>query len=338
MEVRADALSARLQRQCPKFAWVHGDEPLLRIEAGDALRAAARGKGFVERTLIDVDRQFGAGVLAAQAGTMSLFAERRLVEIRFPAGTKPGKEAARTIADFTTHAGDDQFVLVSSLRLDRAVRESPALAELDRLGWIVPVYPITLDALPAWLAGRLKQQNQQASPATLRELADRVEGNLLAAAQELRKIALMLPAGQLDEQAVRQLTAHVARYDPNQFVEAMLTGDTARALRSLDGLRGEGEPLPRLVWFVADALRQLVRLHAICATGMPVGEALRSLRVFPQAKERALEAAWRASTPASAAQALQTVAGIDRIAKGVGRDCGSGDAWQELIRLSAVLR
>ena len=329
-QVRPEALEAAIKRSVPVVAWVHGDEPLLVQEAADALRAAARREGAEERQVFEVDRTFKADRFAAEASALSLFGSARLLELRFSG--KPGKEIGELIATSAEQADASLRLLVISGRLDRTTTESAWFGRIDRAGLIVPVFPVERRDLPRWIANRLARQNQRADAATLALIAERVEGNLLAAHQEVSKLGLLFPEGEIPAAQARAAVLSVARYDAFDLVEAMLSGDRERTFRSLEGLRAEGEALPFLIWAIGDAMRALMRLHAARASGLPPAQAMRSARIFGP-RERAFEAAARRISPADCEQALRSAALADRIVKGV----ADGNEWLAFERLAMRL-
>ncbi len=344
-------MSASLTQASP-LIWLHGEEALLQIEAADGLRAHARAQGFDEREVITVDRSLKADRLAATAGGLSLFSPKRLLEVRF-GQTRPGRElgdAIANIAESVNTAGDESLrLIVTSGRLDRATQETAWWQRIDRVGLTVTIYPVERSQLPAWIGGRLARQGQRANDALLATIADRVEGNLLAAHQEIRKLALLCAPGDLDPQAVQSALTDVARFDAFDVVDAMLAGDARRAMRALDGLQAEGVATPLVIWALADSCRTLARLAEARAQGRVLQPLMRSLRVFGT-RERLYEQALRrldrntaqaghrtspkrapAQSPSTiAATALADCAQADRIAKGL----DGGDPWQALLRVA----
>ncbi|MFM7567211.1 MAG: DNA polymerase III subunit delta [Betaproteobacteria bacterium] len=325
-QVRPEGLSAALSRAVPAIGWIHGDEPLLVQEAAGLFRAAARRAGADERQVFEVDRSFKAERFAAEAGALSLFASGRLLELRFSG--KPGKEYGELIAITAEQADASLRLLVLSGRLDRSTTETGWFGRIDRAGLVVPVFPVERRELPRWIAGRLARQKQRADAATLELIAERVEGNLLAAHQEVSKLGLLFPEGEIPAAEARAAVLSVARYDAFDLVEAMLAGDRERSLRSLEGLRAEGEAPPLLVWAIGDAIRTLMRLHAARDQGLALAQAMRSARIFGP-RERLFEAAMRRVSAADCEQALRSTALADRIFKGV----AAGDSWLTLERI-----
>jgi DNA polymerase-3 subunit delta len=326
----SDAVAAVLRRGLPALTWIHGDEPLLVIEAADQLRAAARAAGHEQREVFDVDRSFRIEALVAETMSLSLFASRRLIELRL--ASRPTRELGAGLAGIVDALDDATRLLVCSPRLERAVTDTAWFADLQRRIALVPVASVSLAQLPSWIANRLAAQQQQADPDTLRLIADRVEGNLLAAHQEILKLGLLLPAGRLDPDAVRAAVLDAARYDPFGMAQAMVAGDGARALRALEGLRGEGEAPPLVLWALADAIRALLRLVQARDAGRNPGALARELRLFPP-RDRIFLDATRRLDAASLRRALHEAARIDRIVKGL----IAADPWQAMASLVARL-
>lgn len=326
--LRLEQLEAHLARELRPLYAIHGDEPLLSLEAADAIRARARALGFSERTVLLAERSFDWGELGASAASLSLFGERKLIELRLPTG-KPGADGGAAIERFCAKLTPDALALVMLPRLDRAGQSSAWFQALETAGMVVNVFPVERSRLPDWIAARLARQKQSAKPETLRFLAECVEGNLLAAHQEIQKLALLLPAGDLGFDAVREAVMNVARYDAAKLTEAMLAGDRARLARMLEGLRGEGEAPPRVLWLLAEEIRAVCRVQDGIAAGRPVAEILREARVWGDARQALVGRAARKFPRAALLSALEHAAGVDRMVKGVVK----GDAWDELLQL-----
>ncbi|OGA48262.1 MAG: DNA polymerase III subunit delta [Betaproteobacteria bacterium RIFCSPLOWO2_12_FULL_63_13] len=327
-QLRLEQLDAHLSRQLASLYVLHGDEPLLSFEAADAIRARARAAGYSERVVLLAERNFKWGELGAAAASMSLFGDRKLIELRIPTG-KPGTEGASAIQAFCEAHSEDIFALVSLPRLDRAGQNSAWFAALGRCGVVVNIHPVERPRLPEWIAARLARQKQRADRDTMQYLADSVEGNLLAAHQEIQKLGLLFPQGSLDFDMVRAALMNVARYDPGQLGEAMLAGDRARLARMLEGLRGEGEAAPRILWVLADEIRTLARVQRGIAAGRPLPEVFRECRIWGSARQTLVADAARRIRTDHIEAALAHAAAIDRIIKGVLR----GDAWDEMLHL-----
>lgn len=327
-QLRADALAGALARGVPPIVWIHGDEPLIVLECAQAVRDALRVEGFDERQVYEAGRGFRIDALVAQTDALSLFAARRLIELRFGAG-KPTKEIGRVLADAAARVDENTRLLVSGPRLDRATTASDWFTAIERIGYVVAVWPLERAQLPQWIATRLGQQKQRADRETLEWIAERVEGNLLAAHQEISKLALLCPEGELSRDAVRAAVLDVARYDAFDLVDAMVGADVPRALRTLDGLRAEGVAEPLVLWAIADALRALLRIRESCDAGSAIAQAMREARV-PRPRERGYERALARLDAGALRSSLRDAARVDRMIKGI----EAGDAWQALESLA----
>jgi len=325
-QIKPEALQATIGRGLPPIVWIHGEEPLLAIEAADRVRLAARAAAYEERTVFEVDRSFKPAMLAAEAGSMSLFGSRKLIELRF-AG-KPGKEVGEAIAACLASIDESVRLLATSPRLDRSSTESDWFGVVGQTGVVVAIYPVERRELPRWIAARLGAQGQRVDAQTLELIAERVEGNLLAAHQEVRKLGLLFPKGELPAQEARSAVMSVARFDAFSLVDAMLAGEAARCRRGLAGLKAEGEAAPLVVWAMSDAVRALLRLQEAAREGRPLQSVLRQARVFGP-RERLFTSAMNRLPVPRLHTALQQLARIDKMIKGV----TPGDPWQALEHL-----
>ena len=331
MRLRAEQLGAHLAKGLGPLYVVHGDEPLLAIEAGDAIRGAARAAGCEEREVLVAEHGFKWDAFSAASRNLGLFGARKLVDLRIPGG-KPGVEGARVLEDCALHPTPDTTILITLPRLDRAASNSAWFLALEQAGITVEVYALERSDLPRWIATRLERQQQHATPETLQFLADTTEGNLLAARQELEKIGLLLPRGELDHAAVEDAVADVARFDVFQLSEAWLAGDAARACRIVGALENEGEGVPLLLWQLGEDIHALASVLASTAAGMPVGIAVRNARVWGR-RQAALERAARRVAPSAIPILLGRLARLDALAKGLGH----GNVWDELRDLVLAL-
>lgn len=340
MQVAAPQLSAHLAKGLRSLYTVHGDEPLLVQEAADAIRAVAREQGCTERTVHTVaGAYFDWSEVLASGGSLSLFADRQLVEIRVPSG-KPGKDGSQVLQQIAASAeGNDSTVtLVLLPRLDGMTLKGAWFAALDSYGVTVKVDPVERKALPQWIAQRLQQQGQRVAAGeegqrTLSFFADRVEGNLLAAHQEIQKLALLHPAGELSFEQVESAVLNVARYDAFKLAEAVLGGQTLRVQRMLDGLQAEGEAAVLVHWTLAEDIRTLNRVRAAMDAGRPLPMALRENRVWG-VKEKLIERALPLIRPAQLAQWLQDAHTVDGIVKGLKQPDWPADPWDALHRMA----
>jgi DNA polymerase-3 subunit delta len=331
MDLRLKDLPAHLANSLAPIYVVHGDEPLLAIETGDAIRAAAHRAGCEEREVLVVEPGFRWDAFAATNANLGLFGARKLVDLRIPSG-KPGNEGARLLEDCATRPNPDQVLLVTLPKVDRAAQASGWFSGLAGAGVAIAVYPLERGELPAWIASRLARQNQRVARETLAFLADRCEGNLFAARQEIEKLGLLLPEGELTHDDVERAVTDVARYDVVELSEAWLTGDAARTMRILAALQAEGEGLPLLVWQLGEDLHALASVLAARLSGAPITAAVRNARVWGK-RQGAMERAARRLDAAALAPLLRALARLDALSKGIGR----GNAWDELRTLALHL-
>lgn len=341
MQVRTDQLAAHLAKGLKPLYVVHGDEPLLAQEAADAVRAAARAAGYTERKVFTVSgAHFDWSGLLGSSQAMSLFADRQLIEIRIPGG-KPGKEGSEALQRYCQTLSDDVLTLIHLPRLDGQQLKSSWFTTLDGAGASIRVEPVERRELPMWIARRLSAQGQQVAAGdegqrTLAFFADRVEGNLLAAHQELQKLALLYPAGPLSYEQVEAAVLNVARYDVFKLGEAVLAGQVARALRMLDGLRAEGEAPVLVHWTLAEDIRAIKRVQDAMADGKPLPMALREQRVWG-VKERLFERVLPALSSTDVALLVEGASVCDGIVKGLKHPDWPTDAWEALRRLALML-
>jgi len=341
MQLRPEQLDNVLARGLKPLYTIHGDEPLLAQEAGDAIRAAARQAGYTERKVYSVSgAHFDWSGLLGASQAMSLFAERQLIEIRIPNG-KPGKEGSEALQRYCEGLSDDVLTIVHLPRLDRQQQQSGWFAALDGAGVTIRVEPVERRALPQWLAQRLAVQGQrvadgEAGAQTHAFFADRVEGNLLAAHQELQKLALLYPRGVLSFEQVESAVLNVARYDVFKLGEAVLAGQTARVLRMLDGLRAEGEAPVLVHWTLAEDIRALKRVKDSVDQGKPLPLALREARVWG-AKERLFERLVPLLADHTLAHWVESASICDGLVKGLKHPHWPLDAWDGLTRLALMV-
>ena len=318
----AEQLARSVAKGLPPITWIAGDEPLLAMEAADIVRAGARSAGFTERAILDVGAHFDTSLLIEQARSMSLFSQRKLVDVRL-AG-KPTKELGDVLRTCAASLGDDCRLLVASGRLERATVGTAWFSALGPFLLLLELQKVDRDRLPDWLAHRLAKQGQRAAPQVLALIADRTEGNLLAAQQEIKRLALLLPPGELELGQVEQIVVDSARYEIFGLIDTALAGETARSLRMIDSLRAEDAPLPLLVWALGDCLRRFLKVRQAMDDGQSVQSALRSVGVFGK-REAAFGQALRRLDVGRALRLLRDTAHLDRMAKGVGGLTDSGE-------------
>lgn len=331
MQLRAEQLDAHLAKSVAPLYVLHGDEPLLSLEAADAIRAAARRKGCTEREVLVAERGFDWSSLAQAGAGQSLFGDRKLIELRLPTG-KPGTQGAAAIAAYCERLSADDVTLVTLPRLRKDEQSARWFGALTGAGVVVDIYPVDRVRLPLWIGARLARQKQRAPEDVLAYLADRVEGNLLAAHQEVLKLGLLLPEGELTLDAVADAVANVARYDAKDGAAALLSGDLERYVRVLEGLRGEGESPVLVLWNLTEELRALLRVQEGLEAGRPIEQLLRENRVWGE-RQAAVRAAARRISRETLERAMLHASRIDRATKGVARE----EPWDEFIRLGLEL-
>jgi DNA polymerase-3 subunit delta len=324
MQIRPDQLDRHLAKQLAPVYLIGGEEPLFVQESLDAVRAAARAAGCTERVVLEVESGFDWGRLGDVAVNLSLFGDRRLIELRLPTG-KPGVPGAKAISAYCDSPSPDAVLLISAGSLDASQRKSAWVAAVERAGVFVYGWPLPLQQLPGWVERRLRHTGLAAPADAVALLAERSEGNLLAAAQEIEKLRLLFGEGSLTFDQVAAAVADSARYTIYDLAEAALEGQVGRSTRILRGLREEGVDPTLVLWSLARDLRVLAEL----AAGAPAGEVFARERVFKQRQVK-LQRAARAAPAAAWQTLLVRAARADRVIKGI----AAGRPWDELIQLA----
>lgn len=327
MRLAQNQLESHLKQNLQPLYVMVGDEPLAQRENLDAIRAAARAQGFDERTALSVERNFNWPQIQIYGQSISLFSSRRLLEISIPSG-KPGIEGGKALQSLASKAMPETTVIIILPALEREAKNSAWFTALEKQAVTISLDEIAPSQLPKWIANRLAQQGQNTSAATLEFLAHQVEGNLLAANQEVQKLGLLYPKGELSEALVREAVLNVSRYDAFQLGEAVLAGDAARTVRILQGLQDEGEAALAVMNPLMWVLRPLVRIKQAEMRGENIVNAMTNARIYGDKQSLVKRALARLSLRQLEA-ALQKLADIDKTAKGV----LIGDAWLEISRL-----
>ncbi len=337
MQLRAEALDAHLARTLAPLYVIVSDEHLLALEAADRIRARARSQGFSEREVLTVDRHFKWGELIASGQAMSLFGDRKLIELRIPGG-KPGKEGSQALQEVAKACANspeagDTLTLITLPKLDWATQKAAWVSALQQSGVYIDIPLVERPQLANWIGQRLAAQGQSADKASLDFMVERVEGNLLAAHQEIRKLALLYPEGRLSAEQIQDAVLNVARYDVFKLSEAMLAGDVARLVRMLEGLKGEGEALPLVLWAVSEEIRILLKLKLGTNDGRPLPMLMKEYRIWGP-RERLMPAAVARLKLSTLQSALRAAAQVDRMVKGLRSKQFAGDPWDALLRLA----
>lgn len=279
MKLQANQLTSHLKNNLASCYLVSGDEHLLVDETLDAIRASARSQGFLSREMHIASTGFDWVQLAAAGANLSLFAEQRIVELRLPTG-KPGRAGSQAIVDFVAQTGPELMLIVSTPKLDKSGAASKWAKTLDAQGVTIPVWPVGVRELPGWISERMRRAGLIADRSAVTMIADRVEGNLLAASQEIEKLRLLLGEGEVSAEDVGEAVANSSRFDVYKLADAALAGDVRRALRILDGLQAEGITPVIVVWALTRELRTLARLADLIGQNVDLGSAMRKSGVW----------------------------------------------------------
>lgn len=328
MKVRPDQIQQHLNKGLQPIYFVYGDEPLQVMETADAIRAKARELGYSEREVMDVDNKFDWSQLQDVGNSLSLFAEQRILELRMPTG-KPGKPGSQALLDYAQRPADDAVLIITSGKLEGSAKNTKWHKTLDQVGIIVQCWPVAVHELPRWIEQRMQGLGMQASRDAVALLVERVEGNLLAAAQEIDKLYLLYGPVRLE---LEQLTAAVtdsARYSIYDLVDCALSGDLARTSRIIGGLKNEGVEPVLALWALS---REVRLLTSLAESGMSQDAAMAKARVW-DSRKALLRKALSRHTTVRWRNFLKRCARIDKVIKGV----EPGRPWDELLTLSTQI-
>jgi DNA polymerase-3 subunit delta len=331
MRIDSEQLAPQLTRGLKSLYAIFGDELLLALEAADRIRAKALEQGFSERRVLIADTGFDWGELAMASSSLSLFAPKRMLDVRIPGG-KPGKDGSEALQRLAASPPADTLILITLPGLDRQAQASKWFTALEGSGMAVHAASVKRDRLGQWLAQRLAQQDQQADQDLIQFLVDRVEGNLMAAHQEVQKLSLLFPKGTLPAEEVRNAVVDVARFNVFDIGATLLKGDRAHYVRMLDGLRAEGTAAPLVLWAIAEEVRTMAKIKAALSAGQPLAQVLRDSRVWG-ARQELMPGALRRLQKSQMIAALRQAAHIDRTIKGL----ADGDVWDALLQLGLNL-
>ena len=343
MQIGLPALGAHLQKGLRSLYTFHGDEALLQMEATDTIRQIARSQGFTERSSYTAQgANFDWAEVMNAGQSMGLFGDKQIIEIRIPTG-KPGKEGSAALQKIAELSQDNDAVLtlISLPRLDKATQSSAWFSALDSFGVTIKIDPVERGALPQWIAQRLNLQNQRVQAGAegqhaLQFFADRVEGNLLAAHQEVQKLALLYPEGELSLVQIESAVMNVARYDVFKLSDAVLAGKAERTQRMLDGLQAEGEAAVLVHWALAEDIRAMKRVVDSMNAGRPLAMALRENRIWG-AKEKQFERIMPNVQMSTVNKLLQAAHQVDGVVKGLKHTDWPSEPWQALHRLAQMV-
>ena len=327
MRLRSDQLAAHLLRPLAPVYVVSGDEPLQFQESLDAIRATARAQGYDDRVVLEVDSSFDWSELRQYQDSLSLFAQRRIIEIRMPGG-KPGREGGAALKDYATRPAEETLLLIGAAKFDNRDASSAWYRAIEQTGAAVQVWPIAVPRLPGWIQTRAKDMGVQLDRDGVAALAERGEGNLLAIVQELEKLILLHGEGPIDTDAVIAAASDSARFNVFDLAGSALLGDASRCVRIVRGLAEEGVAAPVVSWSLAREVRSVAAVSADCARGESTDAALKKHGIWRN-REAGVKAAVRRLPPQRWLDLLGEAAQADRIVKGA-----PGDPWDALERLA----
>ena len=328
MKVRPDQLKQHLQKDLQSIYFVSGDEPLQVIESVDAIRSAAREKGFTEREVMDVDNHFDWSLLLDAGNSMSLFAEQRILELRMPTG-KPGKAGSQALLEYAQRPAEDAILIISSGKIEGSTKNTKWFKTLDQVGVVVQSWPIAAHDLPRWIEQRMRLKGLAPTRDAVSLLAERVEGNLLAASQEIDKLFLLFGETEIGLEQITSAVADSSRYSIYDLVDSALGGDLLRTTRIVGGLKTEGVEPVLALWAMTREVRMLT---GIAEANMSADAAMAKARVWDNRKTLVRKALSRHSVTRWKAF-LKRCAKIDRVIKGI----EPGRAWDELLALTSQI-
>lgn len=326
-KLRAEQLGAALAKSLAPIYLVSGDEPLLIQEICDQIRGAARKQGFSERELYHCDNNFDWGQVLTAANSLSLFAEKKIIELRLPTG-KPGDKGGKILQEYAQSPAPNNLLLIITEKLDGAAQKSKWFKAIEEAGQHVQLWQINAAQLPRWIGLRLQQAGLQADSSAIDLLASRIEGNLLAAAQEIEKLKLLTTNNHISYELMASVVADSARYDVFGLADKALHGDARAAVKTLQGLKTEGTDAIAVLWAVTRDIRSLVQISQMTAQGKNFEWAAKQAGVWDK-KQPLFKAALHRLKPAQLQQLLRKANGIDKAIKGM----RNAEPWDELLDL-----
>jgi len=327
MRIKVEQLNNALQKSLKPIYLISGDEPLQMMEAEDTVRKLARQNGFTEREVFQVERGFDWGLLIQSANSMSLFAEKKIIELRFNSA-KPGDAGSKTLCEYCQTLNQDNILIISMPKLDGNAQRSKWFKAIDQVGALVQIWPIEAERLPQWVSQRLQSRRLTANQDAIRLLCEKVEGNLLAAAQEIEKLAINTPAN-VTVDDILETVADDAKYDVFKLVDAAVLGKQKRAARILRGLKASGEEPVVILWALTREIRSLINMASEKDQGIPLGQVLSKYRVWDKRVPIVKNGLSRFSSKQWSG-ILRRAIRVDLVIKGV----EVGNPWDELLDLS----
>ncbi len=327
MRIKPEQLQTHLKKNIAPLYTLFGNEPFLIMEACDLIRKHCHHQGYHARQVFTVGQHFSWPDLMHASNSLSLFEERKIIDIRIPSG-KPGREGSKALESYCQTLPDDTVTLITLPKIDKSSQSTKWFKTLEQKGLMLAIYPVERAQLPRWIQHRLSLQQQKADTNTLQFFADKVEGNLLAAYQEIQKLELLYPPGTLTFEQVKDAVLNVTRYDVYKLSDALVTANMARYTRILSGLQEEGIAAPLITAVLTDQIRTLITICKGMQAHQPIAQIMKNTRLWGDRQNIMLSLAKRLGLQ-SLTLILLHIAKIDQISKGVTQ----GDVWNELSRL-----
>jgi DNA polymerase-3 subunit delta len=327
MRIKPEQLGAALKKSLAPVYFISGDEPLQLGEIADAIRKAAKKAGFANREILSAETGFEWNQLAFTADSYSLFADKKIIDLRLPSGT-PGIEGSKALIAYCERLPEDTILLVTAGKIASSALKTKWLEALDKKGVVIQVWPLEGSDLIYWLQQRAEQRGLHIETEGLRILASRIEGNLLAAAQEIEKLYVLYGAANLSRQQISEAVADSSRYDVFKLMDSVLAASVGRILKILSGLRSEGVATPIVLWALTREARVLIKMKLAISQGQNREVVFKNNQIWDKRKQRVSNALSRLSD-SDLNNILVLSAKADRQIKGQ----ESGDAWETLLAL-----
>ncbi|MCF7965660.1 MAG: DNA polymerase III subunit delta [Methylobacter tundripaludum] len=325
MRLKPEQLTALLPQGLAPVYFISGDEPLQLGEVADAIRGAARKAGYDSRDVLVADAGFSWNELMESAGSLSIFADKKIIDLRLPTGT-PGTDGAKVLIDYCERVPEDTLLLITAAKLAGASLKSRWFQALDKVGCVIQVWPLEGQDLIRWLQQRMQRRGLQAEMEGIKILASRIEGNLLAAAQEIEKLYVLYGAGQLSNQQIFDVVADSSRFDVFKLMDGVLAARVGRILKILSGLRSEGIAAPVVLWAVTREARALIRIKQALAQGQNRALVFKNNQIWDKRQQLVSDALSRL-TDGDLNSILVLSAKADRQIKGRQQ----GEPWETLL-------
>jgi len=327
MRIKPDQLNATLQKGLLPIYFISGDEPLQLGELADAIRKAAKQAGFENREILSAETGFEWRQLAFAADSMSIFADKKIIDLRIPSGT-PGAEGAKALSNYCDRLPEDTLLLITAGKVAGSSLKSKWLEALDKKGVVIQVWPLEGQDLLRWLEQRMHQRGLSTDTEGLRILASRIEGNLLAAAQEIEKLYVLYGTGKLSSQQIFDVVADSSRYDVFKLMDCVLAANVSRILKVLSGLRSEGIAPPIVLWALTRDARLLIKIKLALSQGQNKDLVFKNNQIWDKRKQLVSNALNKLSDH-DLNEVLVLSAKADRQIKGQEQ----GDVWEILLAI-----